>query len=473
MNVLYVSNRVAVNLQQKQELAKVLGANDLFKTLTFYGWQAQEEIGGVRILTYQRLFQLLHNSEEREWLQSVQLFVFDEVHALMHDASFVGETGALLAQIPEIFRAASRIYISATPDSILPELSLAEGPCCDAVPIYSFHRTFAFVDPFFFTSMAQIAERINADKSDEKWLVFIPSLRSMQEIGERLQCEYSVLSAATREEQPDAWEQLLTTEKFEQKVLLCTSVIDSGVNFHDPLLTNIVSFSLNSEEIIQQIGRKRRTRKDEKLKVFVREPSLRTVTRRLYRLTELDEGLQKAGSCPTQFLEQQLLREDAPDYRRLCYVDKAGTVQVNPLARKFIARQIDVLKKLQMHGQRHNGDCAFAEMFLRALTLPRVLPPNHWLDDRHSGTARNGWLQLLQGRVGHKFETTKEQEAFAKSLQKLYAAAFGKRKGDRPDREWGTTIINRVLTDTNTGLVLRSVNEAWILDNVLKKQEES
>ena len=41
-SVLYVSNRVAVNVQQKQAVAKAVGAQDLFQMLTFQGWQMQE-----------------------------------------------------------------------------------------------------------------------------------------------------------------------------------------------------------------------------------------------------------------------------------------------------------------------------------------------------------------------------------------------------------------------------------------------
>lgn len=126
LTVFFISSRVAINLQQKRALAKAIGQEDLLNNLTAQGLQQQEQIGNVTIVTYQRLFQMFRDPERAAKLASVDLFVFDEVHALLHDATFVPYTDAIRRRVPEVFANAGRIYLSATPQSTLLELCKAE-----------------------------------------------------------------------------------------------------------------------------------------------------------------------------------------------------------------------------------------------------------------------------------------------------------------------------------------------------------
>lgn len=43
--------------------------------------------------------------------------------------------------------------------------------------------------------------------------------------------------------------------------------------------------------------------------------------------------------------------------------------------------------------------------------------------------------------------------------------AFGKRKSDRSDRSWNTTVINRALREKATGIQLRKEKELWIFES--------
>lgn len=427
----------------------------------------------MRIITYQRLFQLFRNVEEMERLRGVNLMVFDEFHAVMHDALFVGCTGEVLQKIPEVFHAANRIYISATPEASLNELAIAEEGHCYGLTVYHFARSFAHVDPYFFTEPDQIIERINGDTSDEKWLIFVPSLKHMMPFRNKLRCTASIVSAATRNAEPEAWEKLLCQERFGAKVLLATAVIDAGVNFHDVKLANIVSFSLDPEEVIQQLGRKRRLREQERVRLFLREPSMQTVSRRLYRLREMQTVVIQAKQKMALFFDNSILKREEADYRRLCFMDQTGEIRINPLAYPCLEQKIQFLQKLHERGQRQDGDCGFAREMLRTLRKPIQISADHWLDDRYSKNAEERWLRFLKENVGRCFDVPEDRQQFVDRIRKRYTEAFGKRKNDRADREWGVTVINRVLRESNTGLVLQTTEEgSWMLRKIINHEEE-
>ena len=308
LTVLFVSSRVAINLQQKRALAKAIGQEELLNNLTAQGLQQQEQIGNVTIVTYQRLFQMFRDPERAAKLASVDLFVFDEVHALLHDATFVPYTDAIRRRVPEVFANASRIYLSATPQSTLLELRKAET--AKKLVHYAFCEKYSYINPVFFHSWTDVAEEINRDKTGSKWLIFLPNIRMADAWRDKLKSDCQILTAQTRSSDPTLWNDLLENECFSSRVLLTTSVIDAGVNFHDKELVNIVSFSLDTEEIIQQVGRKRRTSKQDKVKLYVHEPSRQTVNHRLFRVREMISQLElTSGTASPLFVESLLLRE--------------------------------------------------------------------------------------------------------------------------------------------------------------------
>lgn len=465
MKILYVSSRIAVNLQQKEALAKVLGDGEILKRLSPYGLQTQENIAGVRVMTYHRLFELYNDAEEQERLQEIQLFVFDEIHALMHDALFVSFTGDIIKNIPTVFRKASRIYISATPAAILDELAIVEKG--ESLPVYTFRSSYKHIDPYFFTNADQIIELINSDESDQKWLIFVPYLKLMETFARQLKCSYTTLTAATREKAPEMWQALLSKEQFSEKVMITTSVIDAGVNFHDPMLSNIVTFSLDADEVIQQVGRKRRLRKEEKIKLFALEPSLQRVTRRIYKLTEMDKAFDASNANIGNFINRFLLKEESSEYRKCCFADSSGRINVNHLARKRIAQNLDSLRRLQTNGQKHGGDCKFASVLLKALCLSPNIASSHWLDERYSNEAKEKLLSFLKDHTEKAFATEEDRAIFSRQYRKLYTSAYGARANDRPDREWGATVIKKTLANINCGLVLKVASNTWILTSTI------
>ena len=463
LTVLFVSSRVAINLQQKRALAKAIGQEELLNNLTAQGLQQQEQIGNVTIVTYQRLFQLFRDHERAAKLASVNLFVFDEVHALLHDATFVPHTDAIRRRVPEVFANASRIYLSATPQSTLLELCKAET--AKKLVHYAFCEKYDYITPVFFHSWTDVAEEIIRDKTGSKWLIFLSNIRMADAWRNKLKLDCQILTAQTRSSDPTLWNDLLENECFSSRVLLTTSVIDAGVNFHDKELVNIVSFSLDTEEIIQQVGRKRRTSKQDKVKLYVHEPSRQTVNHRLFRVREMIRQLEQTGGAASPlFVESLLLRETLDTYRNLCYCDQTGNIQVNKLALVRLQQQEQLLQQLCTNGQRHDGDCGFAKIVLRTLHISSAQTEQYFLVSERNKAAAAAWDQFIRDLEGRSVPKD-EQDALSHEMKKRYMQAFGKRKSDRSDRSWNTTVINRVLREKATGIQLRKEKELWIFES--------
>lgn len=145
--VCFVSSRCAINLQFKQRLAKILGEESILTDYSDDGLRKLETIGPVTILTYHALWTRM-NTKDTD-LRHVDFLVFDEVHALVLDASFVRFTGQLLKRIPYFFIKASRLYLSATPESILPQLAFREGS--NGLTVYQWKPDYSAYRLFFYS----------------------------------------------------------------------------------------------------------------------------------------------------------------------------------------------------------------------------------------------------------------------------------------------------------------------------------
>ena len=125
ISVCFVSSRCAINSQMKYKIARQLGCERDFDCYTEIGLQQLKQIGPVTILTYHALYSLIRECNSQ--LEDIDFFIFDEVHALVQDATFVSITGELLRNLPRFFSNAKRIYLSATPEPILAHLAKVES----------------------------------------------------------------------------------------------------------------------------------------------------------------------------------------------------------------------------------------------------------------------------------------------------------------------------------------------------------
>lgn len=254
LRILYISSRVANNDQLKAEIIEVTGQRDILDKLTAAGIRDKEDFGSISVLSYHKAYQyMIHKPEQ---LKDFDIVIIDEVQAFLEDSTFVGFTGAFLKAIPDIFAGAIRLYLSATPDDILPLLAEAEAP--HTITVLHMPRDYSYVKPHFFSKKIEIQKAINEDKSDKKWYIFMHSIAAGKSFAEGLDCDCCFLNSEERTSNPEKWTEVISNKTFPERIAIFTGVVDVGVGFVDDKLENVVIFSISPTTIIQVLGRKRR-----------------------------------------------------------------------------------------------------------------------------------------------------------------------------------------------------------------------
>lgn len=451
MEIAFICPRIAPNTQAKQAFTKALGEGHLLNQLTDVGIQEREEIGNVSIMTAQRLYGLMQTDPES--LKRFQMLIFDEVHLLLEDALFSSSTGYVLEHLRDYFGGAIRIYLSATPEAILPMIAKIEAPY--TVQVLKFPTSYGYVRPYFFQDTDELVKKINSDKSSAKWLIYVPTIAEGKELKKQLTSSVRLLNRLEREEDREGWNTIMRNEKFEERVCICTAVVDVGVNFKDSLLQNVVVFSLNPRTIVQFLGRKRRT-PAEQVNLFVKCSSQQELATALRLNQELMEAVDLYHKDYPRFVRQHVFQGVDRDLRGWLRVTDEGQLELNPLVVKNLQLQKLQLEKLLQRARENNGDCHFDKFVAQLLHIRLPDRSDCWLDPRFRGTARAEFEKFLMDNVGKRMEKD-DFDRFCEQFRDFYAAAFGTSGGkDRTDRGWGFRKISRKLVELDNGYVLRT-----------------
>ena len=103
--ILYVSNRNALDFQQKKEAAELTGTDFRIRDLELDRWEDAEEFGNITILTYQKLYRRLMGEDAEKWCRQFYFVILDECHFFYSDAFFNPYTGDILERIPKLLLA--------------------------------------------------------------------------------------------------------------------------------------------------------------------------------------------------------------------------------------------------------------------------------------------------------------------------------------------------------------------------------
>ena len=285
-SVLVLSNRSALNMQQKDILFKsikmpAISSNSINNINVF---------GNVILMTYQevpsKIGYLYNYITSTNHIPKIKCIVMDEAHFFVSDATFNANTKPILDSIFRMFPDAGRIYITATPEKIEPLIAYEEYMVAfqNAYRLsmnpytghrtesdfqlrtnakkrklikYTFHASYDYIVPSFFSKWETIQSLIKKADPSEKWLIFVSS----KEDGKKLQDDLGPLAdyidADTKSKVPQKVHSIVRMEHFSARVLICTSVLDSGFNIKDPDVKHIVIDTLSSVQARQMLGRKR------------------------------------------------------------------------------------------------------------------------------------------------------------------------------------------------------------------------
>lgn len=172
-NVLILSNRVALSVQQKLSL---MDANDPRRVcLTHEGIRRLEDFGNVKVLTYHRLASFIYSEGNESWIRQLKYVIADEAHFFVADSRFNPDCSYLLKLITSRFNHAIRVYLTATSWDVLPPLCEAEQhnfhdfrPYGNWEPSRSLNRyqikpDYSDINLKFFASYETILDEIKSD----------------------------------------------------------------------------------------------------------------------------------------------------------------------------------------------------------------------------------------------------------------------------------------------------------------------
>lgn len=283
-SVLFLSNRAALIAQQKniKKTSKMptpsVSSESLDEVYIFEN---------VILMTYQKFFRGVNELTEK--LYNIRCIVLDEAHFFLSDAPFNSYTKDILERIQGI-KNAMRIYITATPEEVEQLIAYLEyniqineehrkkiGLCCfddqvfNVYPIkkYSFPASYDYITLKFFSDWNMIESLVK--QSSDKWMIFVSSKKEGKVLQKKLGNEIAeYIDADTKSKEPMRLQSLVRRKKFSSKALICTSVLDSGINIEDLNVKYVVIDTVNSVQAKQMLGRKRHD-DHENITLYVRQ----------------------------------------------------------------------------------------------------------------------------------------------------------------------------------------------------------
>lgn len=432
--VLLLNNRIALNVQVKRRLMEELKSPYL-RTLSEAGICDQEDFGCVRVVSYQRLGHCLKDAFVPDWVHNVRFVVADEAHFFGADAMFNAWTEYPLKKINEVFCNSIRIYMTATAYDVRNHIAQIEKrndpitfkkymSCPMVNPntaffysekrrmlYYQFEADFSFADLHFVNSLDSLVESIC--NNNGKTLVFVDNIEKGQDFANKLS---GVLSSckgkdasndeqkkviyldASSKDSPD-WQMLNKTEKFNAKCLVTTKALDNGININDPKLDSVVICSDDRVDLIQMLGRKRRSN-GEKVKLYVLVPSRKSLCS---RKKMIDELLYTVNSYLTskekgEILQKIYMEGKSAEFNKIFPMNRQGKIFLNEIAYSVLQ------KKQAMYEAILSGATTFEDIVAGWLGKTYVAP----------NTDRNELTDFINSSLGTPLDD--EQKGILQNL---------------------------------------------------------
>lgn len=364
--MLLISNRSALNLQQKKRLwerenTQPIATDDLEKIHQF---------GNILTYSYQEVCSYCRALD----ISKIRYVVFDEAHFFLSDARFNAQTYQILTTLIRTFLGAVRIYMTATPEQVEPILAeyerqaMAEKVRCipKIAPLSAMWRGYGEMLCYrmepksdkiqfsFFKEWGTICKCIAQVPPDEKWLIFVQNTDEWNEIKNRLKEATKRIKnspkidcvSAQNKSTSKSYKEIVRTEKFSVQVLISTIVMDNGVNFNDPKLRHVVIHSCDPISMVQMAGRKRRDGKP--VNLYIKVPTTKeistlfTATRNFMHRVDMHaqgqiDPLDGWGTISSE--EQKLFGKNS--------LANLSTLVLNPLAVQKIHLDAGVLEDLR------------------------------------------------------------------------------------------------------------------------------
>lgn len=494
MRVVIVSNRIALDLDIKKRIAELQGMYNGYPDEII---RDTDDFGLITITTYQRLPKYLRDDE---FCKRIRYFVADEVHFFTSDALFNNKTEYILYKMVKAFKDAVRIYLSATIEDVLPYICAAECSssaierwrtrflydkiqqeytnnynywwCCGLykpltelitsdymdgkeipVPIiYEQKMDNGHMDIKCYSDSDVVPETIN--RSSNKSMVFVDSKKRGQELKDALESA-SYMTAEKNNNDPRLLHDIISNETFPEKTLITTSVFGNGCNINDDRVTDVFIENIDRTDIIQMVGRRRKTSNTDRFTVYIRIPDPELLDYYISSNNEKIDLIEEAKANTDKFLNE--LANEAPDAKKLkgLYYISDGKPVFNQIAIDMLHKNswyyATIKEMIETKGE--DEYCKeITKLFCKKFSHEMIIKPHDYKQDT---------IQWLESLAGQEIDL----EDFEDRL-KSYIKKFNPKSRERSDRKLGLNALNRRLSSNDLPFELVKKEGAVFLEEL-------
>lgn len=292
----------------------------------------------IMIISYQcaALKCMLNDMDFRNFCLQARYLVFDEAHYILDDSPY-NKGISFFAQtfLGNFFPNATKIFMSDTMEEIYDyvqymnrfpkepldiiekkeedffsdNLSGTAWKLENFNSVLSLPTDYSYIKPYKYKEVKDICYQVSQTSANEKWLVFVKSIRDGEELKARLEsiCNDSVyfLSADNKndDENAEIYNQLIRECRFDCRVLIATTVIYNGINVKDSAVKHIV-VPFSSMSVVKQLMGRKRVAENETVKVYFPDVTYGKVKRRYcncikdcMEIISLNTNLQASAVC--------------------------------------------------------------------------------------------------------------------------------------------------------------------------------
>lgn len=435
------TNRVALNVQQKKGLLRTMAYPNIFSDDEL---EHITSFGLISIVNYQSAMEFLHPFGYSSPIGtspcvaplSHGYVIFDEAHFFLSDSLFNASTYQILQRLIFAFSGYVRIYMTATPDNVLPiisELEMAneaskyinlssynhQNPKTTqqerALHIYEFPRSYSNYNITFFTDISQLYDQLGKATAKNKWLCFINDTHQQRLVAEDLKQTQGVTVTCfdrTKKTDEKTWKSLMQGQ-LPANILFTTIALDNGVNLTDPNLHNIVIDCADKVSLLQMAGRKRRA-PDERVNLYIRSPQPELIKHRLLSVRDQINFLDEYNQNPAGFLQSHW-QNFHQEYRNLFFIDNEHRLVPNFLAKPELIILHEFYAKLLFEMQEASNPLSASEIYPRMVLEWMGLPQDiHWINSTQIDHAISELSTLLESHMTTGVPTEEHKVFFNK-----------------------------------------------------------
>lgn len=380
----------------------------------------------INIMTYQRF-----SKHSYQYKGQKILLILDEYHCLVEDATFSAYPEKIMLFLKANLDNTARIYLSATPDAVMPVIADLESISKTVIPeitwdsdvceiysswanystrvkmVYSMEHNWDYLQFRFYNPRDQselISYIKSANERGDKSMIFINDISKGKAMQEKLGEAQHIYSD---EDKCAEIAEIAKNERFADKNLITTKVAENGLSLHDEELNLIVVETLDPVTLQQVIGRARVNRKKPRdITVLIPDytyadlgNAIASVSQQLKKAEEVADNPQRAMAY--------VLENPA-----LVYYDfHVEEPFVNMMAIKALEYQLEFLKKLR---ETPEDSHAFARKVLEIYGKNTDITDDMFLDYDN--------IADYKAKVNAAFGEYKVSEMDADALEKLKIA---------------------------------------------------